>query len=62
MFCEIQEHFTEILCHLYCKSIAFNCMLLEISFYKNDVNVTETVINQGYCSLCKIFSVKSCVI
>ena len=37
------------------------CMLLEISFYKNDVKATETVINQGYCSVCKISSVKSCV-
>ena len=36
-------------------------MLLEISFYKNDANVTETVINQDYCSVCKISSVKRCV-
>ena len=37
-------------------------MLLEISFYKSDVDVTEIVINQGYCFVCKKSSVKSCIV
>ena len=37
-------------------------MLFEISFYKKDVILTEIVINQGYFSVSKKSSVKSCMV
>jgi len=37
-------------------------MLFEIYFYKKDVILTEIVINQGYFSVSKKSSMKSCMV